>query len=236
MKRFFVYAGVAVFLFLIAACGGTDDSSSATGPTIAETSTVPSPMIPSPTVDDVSDREDDLRRAATEAGEAFFAGDNAKLYTFLASDYREVCPFGDFLGILLFGRGFLGDLSDADFIIDSVTFQESRAIVKSHWEINGVPLASDDEEDEYPDYWVLEDGDWKSTSDDSAPCELDFGGEDTETNECLNAYNKAVGEWNALYETNDSVYQQYTIGGEIGTGFEGWAEDNGYAEDFCTEE
>ena len=38
----------------------------------------------------------------------------------------------------------------------------------------------------------------------------------------------AVDKWNEMAEANGPVYQQYTIGGEIGTGYEGWAEDQGY--------
>ena len=88
------------------------------------------------------------------------------------------------------------------------------------------------ENPEEPIILVREDGRWWFYEE--APCSTDiFGTEDAEANECLDAYNKAVEEWNALSEVNDSVYQQYTIGGEIGTGVEGWAEDKGYAADFC---
>ena len=240
MKRFFIYVGLAVLTIVIAAACGDDATSDPpdTSPTIAESPAILSPAIPSPTADDdISKREDDLRQAATEAVQAFIDGDTALSYTFFAADYRERCPFGDYLGTVLFTEAFLGDISGAEATVVGIRFEGEQAFVDTGIELNGVDLLGDGEEDEYPDYWILEDGEWKSTSDDPAPCELlDFGAEDTETNECLDAYNKAVEEWNALSEANDSVYQQYTIGGEIGTGFEGWAEDNGYAEDFCTEE
>ena len=44
----------------------------------------------------------------------------------------------------------------------------------------------------------------------------------------MEAIDEGTNEWNALVDANDPVYQQYTIGGPIGTGYEGWATANGY--------
>ncbi len=167
---------------MLAACNGSGDGS---GPTPATSPEAPadSPTAASgatPTVqadDDVRNREDDLRQAATEAARAFIDGNSAISYTFYAADYRERCPFDDFLGLVLFTEAFLGDISEAEVTAESIRFEGERAFVDIRFELNGVDLSGDDEEDEYPDYWILEEGEWKSTSDDPAPCELDFGDE-----------------------------------------------------------
>ena len=163
---------IAAVTLLVAACGGgTDDAPLITSPTITE-----SPIVPSPIADDdISDREDDLRHAALQAAEAVINGDAAISYTFQAAGYRERCSFGDYLGTVLFIEAFLGDISGAEATVEGIRFEGERAFVDIQLELNGVDLFGDDDEDEYPNYWILEDGEWKNTSDDPAPCELDFG-------------------------------------------------------------
>lgn len=175
MKRCFVYAGVAILLFLFTACssGSSEPPPPTTSPSIAE-----SPTASSPTADDdVRDREDDLRQVALQAAQAVIDGDTAISYTFQAAGYRERCPFGDYLGMMLFVEAFLGDISEAEATVEGIRFEGERAFADIQLELNGAGLFGDDDEDEYPDFWILEDGEWKSTSADPAPCELDFGGE-----------------------------------------------------------
>lgn len=170
------YALPAAAVLLILGCsGGSTDPTPSTAPTAS----VESPTAaPSPTADDdIRNREDDLRQAATEAVLAFIDGDAAISYTFFAADYRERCPFNDYLGVVLFAGAFLGDISEAEATVEGIRFEGERAFVDTRIELNGVDLLGDDEEEEYPDYWILEEGEWKSTSDEPAPCELDFGDE-----------------------------------------------------------
>ena len=153
---------------LLASCGGSDESR-----TEAEPGTSSTPDSTDQPSDDVSDREGDLRGAATQAMQDFIDGNNAKYYASTTSDFQKKCPLEDFIGILVLGRGFLGDISDAEAVIDDVRFEDSRGFTDGHLELDGTKLdLNGDEEDEYPEYWVLEDGRWKWTSDDPAPCDI----------------------------------------------------------------
>ena len=151
-----VVLSVAASLLFLAACSESGDGSDltpATSSTTTESSTAPSPTVD----DDVRDREDDLRQAATEAVQAYIRGDAAQSYTYLAADYRERCPYDDYLGLLLFAGLFLGDISEAEASVEGIRFEGEQAFVDTRIELNGVDLFGYDEEDEYPDYWILED-------------------------------------------------------------------------------
>lgn len=117
------------------------------------------------------EKEDDLRDTVVEAFQAFIDGENAKFYMFSSSESRDNCPFEDFVGMLLRLKPSLGDISEAEVVIDDVRIEESRGYVDSHIESDGVEIVSSVEDaDHFPDYWVLEDGEWKSMTDSPAPC------------------------------------------------------------------
>jgi hypothetical protein len=115
--------------------------------------------------------EDDLRDTVAEAFQAFIDDDNARFYTFSSSEFRDKCPFVDFVGVLTRSKAFLGDISEAEVVVDDVRIEESRGFVDSHIELDGVEIISSDDEDHFPDYWIVEDGEWKSTDDHPTPCD-----------------------------------------------------------------
>ncbi len=125
---------------------------------------------------DLSSGEDELRRTAQEAIDAFLDGDNAKFYTYYAEEYKTRCSLGDFLGLLALSRAFIGDLSDAEGSIGTVRFEEDRAFVHIEISLDGEELFPDEGEED-DEYWILEEGAWKLTSEDPNPCDLDFGDE-----------------------------------------------------------
>jgi hypothetical protein len=117
--------------------------------------------------------EYDLRDTLAEAFEAFIDGDNAKLYTYGSSEFRDKCPFGDFVSQLAIVKAVLGDISEAEAAVDDVRIEGSRGFVDSHLELDGVEIVNSAEDDDhFPDYWILEDGEWKSMVDGPAPCEV----------------------------------------------------------------
>jgi hypothetical protein len=161
---------------------GVVDQTAGPGEGVAEPTQPPQPgQSPEASTEDLSSREDDLRDTAAEAMEAFINGDNAKFYTYFSSGFRERCPLGDFIGLLALAQGFLGDMSDAEVAVGDIRFETDRAFVDVHLVLAGQELEPDGEDEEYPDYWILEDGEWKTTTDDPRPCTMDQGGEGPET-------------------------------------------------------
>jgi hypothetical protein len=115
--------------------------------------------------------EDHLRDTAIEAFQTYVDGDNAKLYTFSSSELRDKCPFGDFVTQVMATRAVLGDISGAEAVIDDIRIEGSRGFVDSHLELDGVEIVSSEEDERhFADYWILEDGEWKSMRDGPAPC------------------------------------------------------------------
>lgn len=77
---------------------------------------------------------------------------------------------------------FLGDLKDDAIRVDvtGVRYEDGKAFVDSTATINGDDLSGASGE-EFPEYWVRQDGEWKVTTDDPKPCNTDstFGGTPT---------------------------------------------------------
>ena len=122
------------------------------------------------------EKEDDLRDTVVEAFQAFTDGRNAEFYMFSSSESRDKCPFEDFVGMLMRLKVSLGDISEAEVVIDDVRIEGSRGYVDSHIESDGVEIVSSVEDaDHFPDYWIVEDGEWKSMTDNPAPCGVEDG-------------------------------------------------------------
>jgi hypothetical protein len=174
MRNVFGFSVAAALMLALVACGGGGESASQPTRVAQETASPEGEQqTGSPAAEDVSGREEDLRRTAAEAFEAFIEGDNAKYYTFFASDFRERCPIEDFTSILDLASELLGDISEAEVVIDDIRFEGSRAFVDAHLDLQGTELnLGNGEEDGYPVYWILEDGRWRNTTDDPRPCEL----------------------------------------------------------------
>jgi hypothetical protein len=159
-------------LTLAVACGGGNGHSAAT----------PSPeaATPAPTaaVDEPGLRahEAELRDAVPDFFRSVFAASGGvHAYSYVAADFKKVCPLSDFLATMAFARVFLGDIKESDVQVDvtDVRYAGDRAYVKTKVSINGDPLmdASDDDKS----FWIFQDGGWRISTDDAQPCSLGNG-------------------------------------------------------------
>jgi hypothetical protein len=140
---------IALLVAALAACGGDDDDGGSAGPT-----------------------EESLSETAQEFGEAF-AGDNTGIgaYRFYHESFREKCPQDDFAGLMLLVRGFYPELADAEYRLESVTVDGDRGQVVGDFYVDDRSLGWSEDEEEYEEYWIYEDGKWWAATDDPMPCE-----------------------------------------------------------------
>ncbi len=157
---------------LAAACGGgSDKPSPITGPSSPGATATAKP---SADEKDLRSHEAELRELAASFQKGIFADGAVKSYAYFAADFRKRCPLDDFVGLLALVKGFIGDLKDEDIKVEvtGVRYEGGKAFVDSTATINGDDL-SDDSSDEFPEYWVRQDGEWKVTTDDPKPCDTD---------------------------------------------------------------
>ncbi|KKL52558.1 hypothetical protein LCGC14_2284230, partial [marine sediment metagenome] len=211
------------------ACGGGEKTKEAEAPTAtATTVSAPEPT----TVLNEAWATEQMTPFTKDIVEAVLDQRWNDLYDMLSAGSKAACSRTEYvaniMGTMLFASAFGMDefLKAVLLEIESGTYQITFS------EISAERIVEIDEDGELTTN-VFEDGQWRFVDDGTCGAmEMDYGEDDTaEAATCMDTYNEWVDEWNAHYEANDPVYQQYTIGGEIGTGFEGWAEDNGY--DLC---
>jgi hypothetical protein len=132
---------------------------------------------------DLPSREEDLRRTVAAAFDAFAGGEIDAFYGHFSEGFQERCPKDDFRKIMALAVAFMGDaLDEASIEVTDVRYEGERAFVEATVEAPGLEegLLEGEGEDEFLDFWVLEDGEWKSDTDDEKPCGLDtaLGGGD----------------------------------------------------------
>ena len=131
--------------------------------------------------DDPADREDELREAVPAAYKAIFAGGAIEAYGYASEDFKEKCSLDDFMGVIALVKVFLGDLDEdeVEVAVTDVRFEDDRAYVTATGTIQGEEIDSEGD-DEFSDYWVYEDGEWKWGTDEDDPCDSSFSsdGED----------------------------------------------------------
>lgn len=119
--------------------------------------------------------EQALRAAITEHDQAICEWDAGDSFVFHAKDLRERCPYGDWVAFLAAGKLLLGEdiFKDAETIIDSIRFEDDKAFVERRLVRDGILLFSfPDPDDEFPGWWIWEDGQWRVTDDDPTPCDI----------------------------------------------------------------
>ena len=174
-----VFTVVVSGSLLAAACGGDSDKPSPA----AGTSSPAASATAKPPADekDLRSHEAELRDAATAWQKSLFTAGAVKTYSYFADDFKDKCPLDDFAGLVALVKVFLGDVKDDDIEVEitGIRYEGGKAFVDSTGTINGDELSPDDDDEEYPEYWVRQDGDWKVTTDDPHPCDTAgaFGGD-----------------------------------------------------------
>jgi hypothetical protein len=173
MIRTLLIALTAVSLFFLA-CSGDKDEDPEPGDeeTPAATRTRP----PSNDSGDLADHEDKLRETVPAAYKAIFAGGAVQAYKYASDDFKDKCSLADFTGIVAIVKVFLGDIEEEDIDVEvtDVTFDDDRAFVTVTGAIMGEDFSPDEGDDEFSDFWVYEDGEWKWGTDDEDPCDSNF--------------------------------------------------------------
>lgn len=126
--------------------------------------------------DNPEDREEQLRETVPAAYKAIFAGGAVEAYGYASDDFKDKCSLDDFTGVIAFVKVFLGDLNEGDVEVEvtDVRFEDDRAYVTATGSIEGEDFSPDEGDDEFSDYWVYEDGEWKWGTDDDDPCDASF--------------------------------------------------------------
>jgi len=112
--------------------------------------------------------ENELRQTAKEAQLTFIKGEADQAYAFFSSDYQARCPFEDFEKLLMAIQSVFGGQEDVEVIVEGVRFEGAKAFVDIS--VNGQDIDAGAESAPYPYYWIVENGTWKRTNDDPAPC------------------------------------------------------------------
>jgi hypothetical protein len=100
-------------------------------------------------------------------------GSSAKAYSFAASSYQERCTVGEFMGLMLMGRALIGDdIQGVEVKVAGIRHEGDKTFVDTEWWMDGRPMNVGQSQEEYPTYWIQEDGQWRWTTDDPAPCSL----------------------------------------------------------------
>lgn len=178
MMRKLLAAAIALAAVSLVACSGSDDGSPAGDGSRTETGATPAPSAAAtapgaddtPTVDEMRDREDDLRATLQEFLDDFVAFRTDELYAHFSGDFQRRCPREDFNRIMAIAAAFIGDLGEVTLEIEEITYADGRALVKSRSGSESDVLSGDGSSS---DYWTIEDGTWKLGEDDESPCELD---------------------------------------------------------------
>lgn len=170
MWRSLIIIAVAASV-VFTACGGDKSSPDDGASTPGRTATAR----PSGDEKDLRSHEDELRETAAAWQKSLFAEGAVKTYSYFADDFKEKCPLDDFVGVVALVKVFLGDVKDDDIKIEitGIRYEDGKAFVDSTATLNGDEFSPDDNDEEYPEYWVRQDGEWKVTTDDPHPCDTD---------------------------------------------------------------
>jgi hypothetical protein len=164
---------------------------------------------------DPDGREDELRETVPAAYTAIFAGGAVEAYGYASSDFKEKCSLEDFTGVIAFVKVFLGDLEEDDIEVEvtDVRFEDDRAYVTATGSIQGEDFSPDEDDDEFSDYWVYEDGEWKWGTDDEDPCDSNFttDGDDEDEETPVTGPGSSRDEALPLGESIDVESIRYTV-------------------------
>ena len=98
-------------------------------------------------------KEAQLRQTAETFAEAFAAGEWAVVHAMYPKDYKDRCPFGDFIGLITFAKVFLGIPDDMTANVESVRVEGDLGWADIRYEKDGVELDFDtDENPDRPDF------------------------------------------------------------------------------------
>ena len=151
-----ILAGLAAVL---AACGADDGKTGDAG--------------------DPEAREQALRQTAEKAFAAFRDGDADDFYSYFSDGFRDRCDIKDFRRVMAIASAFLSMIKDGELEIENVRFEGERAYLDAKFVSDSDDALTGDGEGAFLDFWVFEDGEWKTDVDDEKPCEIDnaFGGD-----------------------------------------------------------
>ena len=159
MKLIQVTVALSGFLLLVmlasAACSDGSDRAAAPGQSLSQA------------------EEEQLGQTVVEAQRAFLTGEAKEAYAFFASDYQERCSFEEFSRLLELTQAIYGSSGQPEIAVEAIRLEGEKAFVDIR--VNGQVLDAGSEPDGYPYFWILEDGEWKRTSENPAPCELPVG-------------------------------------------------------------
>jgi uncharacterized protein DUF4352 len=151
---------VALALLLTSACRGDDENDAA----------------------DPGTREQAVREAAEGAFAAFRDAKTDEFYSYFSDDFHDRCDIDDFRRVMAIAQVFITELEQGEFTIEEVTFEgDDRATVEATFESPEEDASvSVGDSGGFLDFWVLEDGEWKTDTEDENPCDVSssFGGDD----------------------------------------------------------
>ncbi|HLB24472.1 MAG TPA: DUF4352 domain-containing protein [Dehalococcoidia bacterium] len=178
----YLLPGLALMALVFAACSGGSDKNDDNGGDGDETPAATRTKAPSTGGGDLEEHEDELRETAVDAYKAIFGEGALDAYKFASADFKEKCSLDDFISIIAFVKIFLGniDAEDIDVEVTGVRYEDGKAFVEIAGTIKGEELTAGDESDDFSDYWIYEDGQWKWGTDDDDPCDtsINAGGDD----------------------------------------------------------
>lgn len=154
---------------LASACGGGKGKASPTT-VLATPAATSTPRAPAG-ADELRSHEPELRESVASFQKGIFKQGAVKSYGYLSADFKKKCALQDFVGLLAIVKVFLGDLTDADIQVDvtGVRYEDGKAFVSATGKVNGEEVSNGSEE--FPEYWVRENGEWKVMTDDPSPCD-----------------------------------------------------------------
>jgi hypothetical protein len=125
--------------------------------------------------EDLARYESDLRDAVPVVFKELIAGEPSDAYGYLAGDFKEKCSLTEWTGVFGLLRIFTGtiDADDVDVRITGIRYERDRAFVDTDISVSDEPYF-DDEDSEFEQYWIREDGEWRMMTDDPEPCDGGF--------------------------------------------------------------
>lgn len=117
--------------------------------------------------------EERLRQTAIEAQRTFLTGEADEAYAFFSSDYQAKCPFEDFSRGLMATQAFFGPWEEPEITVEAIRLEGEKAFVDIL--VNGQDISAGGQPPTYPYFWILEEGEWKRTSENPSPCVFPSG-------------------------------------------------------------
>lgn len=117
--------------------------------------------------------EEQLRQTVVQAQRTFLVGEAEEAYAFFTSDYQARCPFEQFSKGLKVAQAMYRSSQEPEITVEAIRLEGEKAFVDIL--VNGQDISAGAQPTAYPYFWVLEDGEWKRTNEDPAPCVFPTG-------------------------------------------------------------